>query len=333
MKSVKFRITDEAPGSPPRIEVISSFPCAIGRSKDCGLRLDHVTVSDLHAIVLADGQGIFLRDNETGDGVLMDGERVGEVRLSSGHRFQIGHVILEVLHVSDDPVGLVEATWRIAQELGRKVAPPSPRGADADERNYLGEAAYSFVAAATVSAAIEFALKSGSLWIAALGAGFYVLGTAAGALLFSAVGRYFWGEWKLRRLLWFFGIVQLINVFVIQTLPVLRFQFGSDSLQVRALEAFGLAVGAAGWWYYSERFTESWGRKVFAVIACLQLLGAAAAYSRYFSRVEETAGFEEIYRPLFPVAGKRYSKDRALEELRDSFKRLESRGQRRIASP
>jgi hypothetical protein len=67
----------------------------IGRSADCGLRLDHPSVSRAHAELADAGDGWCLRDLGSKNGTFVDGARVGEARLERACWLRFGDVHCE----------------------------------------------------------------------------------------------------------------------------------------------------------------------------------------------------------------------------------------------
>src|SRR5439155_2306266 len=79
----------------------------LGRAPDCGLVLESATVSGRHAILSADPRGYLLRDNDSRNGVFVNGQRVREAVLSIGDAFSIGPFDLVVrVELSDVRVRL-----------------------------------------------------------------------------------------------------------------------------------------------------------------------------------------------------------------------------------
>jgi ATP-binding cassette subfamily C protein len=72
----------------------------IGRAEDCDLVVPDTNMSRRHAQIapLPDGR-FMLRDNESANGVFVDGERVSEAVLWAGRRFRLGATTFEVLGV------------------------------------------------------------------------------------------------------------------------------------------------------------------------------------------------------------------------------------------
>jgi pSer/pThr/pTyr-binding forkhead associated (FHA) protein len=59
--------------------------------------LDHATVSRRHALIAEEEDGVFLLDDRSRNGVLLNGERVSRARLSDGDVIQLGSVVMRYL--------------------------------------------------------------------------------------------------------------------------------------------------------------------------------------------------------------------------------------------
>ena len=62
----------------------------IGRSPDCDIFLDDVTVSRTHAVFVQKDGGFFIEDQGSLNGIYVNGEQVDETKLASGDEVQIG---------------------------------------------------------------------------------------------------------------------------------------------------------------------------------------------------------------------------------------------------
>ena len=69
----------------------------IGRSPDCGIFLDDVTVSRKHAIVVQRDNGFFVEDQGSLNGTFVNRRRVESSELSDGDELQIGKYKLTFL--------------------------------------------------------------------------------------------------------------------------------------------------------------------------------------------------------------------------------------------
>ena len=69
---------------------VTAARVTIGRSPDCDIFLDDVTVSRLHAVLECGGDGCRLADNESLNGTFLNRRRVEEARLRDADEVQIG---------------------------------------------------------------------------------------------------------------------------------------------------------------------------------------------------------------------------------------------------
>jgi ribosomal protein L40E len=77
---------------------LSESPTVIGRSPECGIFLDDVTVSRKHAVFTQDGNRWRLEDQGSLNGTFVNRERVDTAFLSDGDEIQIGKYRLTYLH-------------------------------------------------------------------------------------------------------------------------------------------------------------------------------------------------------------------------------------------
>jgi hypothetical protein len=73
-------------------------PTVIGRSPECGIFLDDVTVSRKHAVLTQNGDRWTLDDQGSLNGTFVNRERVDSAALSDGDELQIGKYRLTYLH-------------------------------------------------------------------------------------------------------------------------------------------------------------------------------------------------------------------------------------------
>jgi pSer/pThr/pTyr-binding forkhead associated (FHA) protein len=69
----------------------------IGRSPDCDIFLDDVTVSRTHAVLLQKDQGFFIEDQGSLNGTFLNRRRIESGRLENGDELQIGKYKLSFL--------------------------------------------------------------------------------------------------------------------------------------------------------------------------------------------------------------------------------------------
>jgi hypothetical protein len=76
---------------------LETTPTTIGRSPECAVFLDDVTVSRKHAVVTRDGDRWRLEDQGSLNGTFVNRERVESAELSDGDELQIGKYRLTFL--------------------------------------------------------------------------------------------------------------------------------------------------------------------------------------------------------------------------------------------
>ena len=77
---------------------LADSPTAIGRSPECGVFLDDVTVSRKHAVITQDGDRWRLEDQGSLNGTYVNREWVDSADLTDGDEIQIGKYRLTYLH-------------------------------------------------------------------------------------------------------------------------------------------------------------------------------------------------------------------------------------------
>ena len=77
---------------------LTDSPTVIGRSPECGIFLDDVTVSRKHAVFTRDGERWKLDDQGSLNGTYVNRERVDSTVLTDGDEIQIGKYRLTYLH-------------------------------------------------------------------------------------------------------------------------------------------------------------------------------------------------------------------------------------------
>jgi pSer/pThr/pTyr-binding forkhead associated (FHA) protein len=77
---------------------LSESPTVIGRSPECGIFLDDVTVSRKHAVFAKTGDRWTLEDQGSLNGTFVNRQRVDTAALSDGDEIQIGKYRLTYLH-------------------------------------------------------------------------------------------------------------------------------------------------------------------------------------------------------------------------------------------
>lgn len=124
-------LTAFLPDAAARWVLRTHAPLTLGRGAECSLRIDHPSVSRLHARLHHDGDWI-LEDAGSKNGVHRDGLRVASTRLGDHGWFRLGDVACEWLALSDAAADQAEvrgiekrATSRfMAESLQRQTALP-----------------------------------------------------------------------------------------------------------------------------------------------------------------------------------------------------------------
>ena len=113
-------------------------PRTIGRSSKCDIVLKRGKVSRRHCKVIPTDDGYWLRDLDSQNGTWIEGERVDRVKITTGDRFAVGNVLLE-LHADGSLTEVVHYTGALRhlneeREAARREALEGPDD-DADERD------------------------------------------------------------------------------------------------------------------------------------------------------------------------------------------------------
>jgi pSer/pThr/pTyr-binding forkhead associated (FHA) protein len=110
----------------------------IGRSADADVKLADSDVSRRHAELELKGDGtITLRDLESRNGVVVDGERVAAIELEVARPFTLGNTILALEHPIDQPLAAIME----APEEATSSFSPDPPPTDPEQSTREGDAA------------------------------------------------------------------------------------------------------------------------------------------------------------------------------------------------
>jgi hypothetical protein len=90
-------VVREGGGRPVETVAIAGDPVTIGRSPDCDIFLDDVTVSRLHAVVASRPDGTWVEDQQSLNGTFVNRARVEETRLTDTDEIQVGRYRLTFL--------------------------------------------------------------------------------------------------------------------------------------------------------------------------------------------------------------------------------------------
>src|SRR5215207_7339151 len=78
---------------------IGARPLHLGRSPAADVTLEHLSVSRRHAVVATRSEVVVVLDDRSLNGVLVNGERVGEAVLAHGDEIRLGDVAIRFLEI------------------------------------------------------------------------------------------------------------------------------------------------------------------------------------------------------------------------------------------
>lgn len=78
---------------------IGTKPLHLGRSPAADVMLEHLSVSRRHAVVVTRGDVVVVLDDRSLNGVVVNGERVGEAVLAHGDEIRLGEVSIRFLDI------------------------------------------------------------------------------------------------------------------------------------------------------------------------------------------------------------------------------------------
>jgi pSer/pThr/pTyr-binding forkhead associated (FHA) protein len=78
---------------------IGSRPLRLGRSPAADVMLEHLSVSRRHAVVATRGEVVVVLDDRSLNGVVVNGERVGEAVLAHGDEIRLGEISIRFLEI------------------------------------------------------------------------------------------------------------------------------------------------------------------------------------------------------------------------------------------
>jgi pSer/pThr/pTyr-binding forkhead associated (FHA) protein len=79
---------------------IGEKPLRLGRSPTADVMLEHLSVSRRHAVVATRGDVVAVLDDRSLNGVIVNGERVGEAVLAHGDEIRLGDVAIRFLEIT-----------------------------------------------------------------------------------------------------------------------------------------------------------------------------------------------------------------------------------------
>ncbi|MFQ5615854.1 MAG: FHA domain-containing protein, partial [Anaerolineales bacterium] len=103
----QIRLVWEDPTTGDSQEMTSSLPVTVGRGPHNTISLNSKLVSRYHARLEAEGDRIVIHDQNSINGILVNGRRVKHTRLSDGNSFQIGPFFFTIF--IEAPAGVVSA--------------------------------------------------------------------------------------------------------------------------------------------------------------------------------------------------------------------------------
>jgi len=78
---------------------IGDRPLRLGRSPAADIMLEHLSVSRRHAVVARRGEVVVVLDDRSRNGLVVNGERVGEAVLAHGDEIRLGDVAIRFLDI------------------------------------------------------------------------------------------------------------------------------------------------------------------------------------------------------------------------------------------
>jgi pSer/pThr/pTyr-binding forkhead associated (FHA) protein len=78
---------------------IGDRPMRLGRSPAADIMLEHLSVSRRHAVVATRGEVVVVLDDRSLNGVVVNGDRVGEAVLAHGDEIRLGDVAIRYLEI------------------------------------------------------------------------------------------------------------------------------------------------------------------------------------------------------------------------------------------
>jgi hypothetical protein len=112
-----MRFLVRAPGGEPVEVELTGTSAVVGRDPSCDVVLKDPRCSRRHAILEAGAGGVTIRDNESVNGVFVNGRQVGQVRLKAGDAIRLGESEIVVL-----PEEIMSTLAMGADELARLAA-------------------------------------------------------------------------------------------------------------------------------------------------------------------------------------------------------------------
>jgi len=124
-----MRFLVRAPGGVQAELELTGTAAVVGRDPSCDLVIKDPKCSRRHAILEAGPDGISIRDNESANGVFVNGRQVGQVRLKAGDVIRLGEAEITVLPeeiASTMAMGAEDLAKLAGGHTAAKHPPPAP---------------------------------------------------------------------------------------------------------------------------------------------------------------------------------------------------------------
>lgn len=120
-------VESENPALQGRTFTLEGNEVDLGRSRDCGVVLDDMTVSRRHAKFVSSGGGWSVVDAGSGNGTWVNGQKVPETPLKNGDKVRVGRIVVQIEGLADvDGTMLLNEPDERTAALGPNVMPPMP---------------------------------------------------------------------------------------------------------------------------------------------------------------------------------------------------------------
>ena len=93
------RYLDREDGDEVVVAEIGDRPLRLGRSPAADVMLEHLSVSRRHAVVATRGDVVVVLDDRSRNGLVVNGERVGEAVLAHGDEIRLGDIAIRFLDI------------------------------------------------------------------------------------------------------------------------------------------------------------------------------------------------------------------------------------------
>jgi pSer/pThr/pTyr-binding forkhead associated (FHA) protein len=100
---MKIRLTSRGDWTPHQTIVVDKLPAVVGRGSEADVRLDDIWTSHVHCEISKSKGMLVVRDLESRNGTLVNGETITEARLMPGDTLTIGLTTYEVKYGVQKP--------------------------------------------------------------------------------------------------------------------------------------------------------------------------------------------------------------------------------------